>query len=217
MQTLPPLILASMSPRRAELLRHAGFRFQVVLSKVSEAAHEHFSPLELCQLNAHRKTRAVAKKFPDALVIGADTLVFLDGEILGKPMTLAEAQAMLARLQGRTHQVVTGVDLIHLRTHKEKVFAVSTDVRLRALTADQIRSYLSQANPLDKAALTRFRNMANGSLRKFPARSPTWSVCRWSDSRRNWQHGRAATHDSRALAKIPRVVGASRLKFRQSM
>lgn len=150
-QTLPPLILASASPRRAELLRHAGFRFQVVPSDETEAAHEHFSPLELCQLNAHRKARAVAKKFPDALVIGADTLVFLDSEILGKPATLAEAQEMLARLQGRTHRVVTGVDLMHLRSHREKVFAVSTDVRFRALTAEQIRSYLSQVNPLDKA------------------------------------------------------------------
>ncbi len=151
MPTLPLLILASASPRRAELLRHVGLRFQVVPSDASEAAHEHFSPLELCRLNAHRKARAVAKKFSDALVLGADTLVFLDGEILGKPATLSEAQAMLARLQGRTHQVVTGVNLIHLHAHCEKAFAVSTDVRFRALTADQIRDYLSQVNPLDKA------------------------------------------------------------------
>jgi septum formation protein len=148
---LPPLILASASPRRAELLRQLGWRFQVVASDASEFAHEHLSPLELCQLNAHRKARAVAKKFPDALVLAADTLVFLDEEILGKPADLEEAQRMMEQLQGRTHQVVTGVVLIHLRAHRERVFAVSTDVRFRALTAEQIQNYFEKVNPLDKA------------------------------------------------------------------
>ena len=112
---LPPVILASASPRRVILLRLLKVNFQVVPGKVEEVAHEHFSPLEVCQLNAHRKAFAVAKKIPDALVLGADTLVFLDNEILGKPRNLAEARGMLARLQGRWHQVVTGVSLIHLR------------------------------------------------------------------------------------------------------
>ena len=110
-----------------------------------------FSPLEICQLNAHRKARAVAKKIPDALVLGADTLVFLDNEILGKPRNLADARRMLARLQGRTHQVVTGVSLIHLRAHRERIFAISTDVLFHPLDAGQIRDYLSRINPLDKA------------------------------------------------------------------
>ena len=106
---LPPLILASASPRRAELLRLLKVDFQIMPGKVEEVAHEHLSPLEVCQLNAHRKAFALAKKIPDALVLGADTLVFLDHEILGKPRDLAEAEKMLGRLQGRTHQVVTGV------------------------------------------------------------------------------------------------------------
>jgi len=148
---LPPLILASASPRRAELLRQLAHCFQVVTSDAGEFAHEHLSPLELCQLNAHRKARAVAKQFPDALVLAADTLVFLDTDVLGKPADLAEAQHMMERLQGRTHQVVTGVVLIHLRAHRERVFAVSTHVRFRALTISQILSYFAQVNPLDKA------------------------------------------------------------------
>ena len=111
----PLLILASASPRRAELLRQLQPDFQVVPSEAEEVLDEQLSPLELCQLNAHRKARAVAKKIPDALVVGADTLVFLGGEILGKPANLAEAEQMLERLAGRTHQVVTGVSLIHLR------------------------------------------------------------------------------------------------------
>ena len=148
---LPPFILASTSPRRAELLRHLQLEFRVVPSDATEVAYEHLSPLEICQLNAHRKARAVAKKNPDAIVMGADTLVFLEGKILGKPRSLADAQRMLKRLQGRTHQVVTGVSLIHLRVHRERIFAVSTDVLFLPLGARQIQNYLSQINPLDKA------------------------------------------------------------------
>jgi len=148
---LPPLILASASPRRSELLRQLKLDFKVLPSDAAEVADEHLSPQEICQLNAHRKARAVAKQIPDALVLGADTLVFLDGEIMGKPTRLADAERMLAKLQGRTHQVVTGISLIHLRAHRERVFAVSTDVTFRPLDAGQIRDYLAKVNPLDKA------------------------------------------------------------------
>ena len=146
-----PLILASASPRRAELLRQLKLDFQVVPSEAAELLDENWSPFEICQLNAHRKARAVAKKHPDALVLGADTLVFLDGEILGKPAKAADAERMLAQLQGRTHQVVTGVCLVHLRVHRERVFAVSTEVTFHPLDAGQIRDYLAKVNPLDKA------------------------------------------------------------------
>jgi septum formation protein len=148
---LPPLILASASPRRAELLRQLKLKFQVVSSNAVEILDEQLSPSELCQLNAHRKARAVAKKNPDSLVLGADTLVFLDGKIMGKPTSPADAERMLAQLQGRTHQVVTGVSLIHLRAHRERIFAVSTDVTFHPLDAGQVRNYLAKINPLDKA------------------------------------------------------------------
>jgi septum formation protein len=148
---LPPLVLASASPRRAELLRQLQPEFQIVPSDAEEIFDAHLSPQELCQMNAHRKARAVAKRIPDALVLGADTLVFLDGEIMGKPGDLADARRMLAQLQGRTHQVVTGVSLIHLRGHRARLFAASTDVTFRPLTAAQIGNYLSRMNPLDKA------------------------------------------------------------------
>ena len=149
--SLPPLILASASPRRAELLRQLNLDFQIVPSAASEIFDEQLSPWELCQLNAHRKARAVAKKHPDALVLGADTLVFLDDEIMGKPLDLADAKRMLARLQGQTHQVVTGISLMQLRAHRERTFAASTDVTFRPLTAGQIGDYLAKVNPLDKA------------------------------------------------------------------
>jgi septum formation protein len=148
---LPPLILASASPRRAELIKLLHIKFRILPGNVVEVAHEHLSPLEVCQLNAHRKARAVAKKIPDALVLGADTLVFLNGEILGKPRHLADARRMLRKLQGRTHQVVTGVCLMHLRAHRERIFAVSTDVSFHPLDEKQIRDYLAKIHPLDKA------------------------------------------------------------------
>ena len=148
---LPPLILASASPRRAELLKQLNLQFQIVPGAIAETFDEQLSPLELCQLNAHRKARVIAKKHRDALVLGADTLVFLDGEIMGKPADMAEARRMLGRLQGRTHQVVTGVSLIHLRALRERTFAVSTDVTFHPLSAEQINGYLSRMNPLDKA------------------------------------------------------------------
>lgn len=148
---LPPLILASASPRRAELLKLLNVKFRVLHDTVEEVAHEHLSPLEVCQLNAHRKARVVAKTIPDALVLGADTLVFLEGEILGKPRNLAEARRMLRKLQGRTHQVVTGVCLMHLRAHRERIFAVSSDVLFHPLDEKQIRDYIAKIHPLDKA------------------------------------------------------------------
>jgi septum formation protein len=148
---LPPIILASASPRRAELLRLLVPGFRILPGHAEEVAHEHLSPLEVCQLNAHRKARVVAKQIPDALVIAADTLVFLGQDILGKPRHRGAAARMIARLQGRTHQVVTGVCLMHLRTHRERIFAESTDVLFHPMSAGQIRHYLAQINPLDKA------------------------------------------------------------------
>ena len=148
---LPPLILASASPRRAELLRQLGLEFAVIPGHPEEIQPEHLSPHEIAQVNAYRKARVIAKQHPDALVLGADTLVCLGRTLFGKPADFDEACRMLARLQGRTHEVVTGVCLMHLRVHRQKVFAASTAVTFRQLHAGQIRRYLSRINPLDKA------------------------------------------------------------------
>ncbi len=145
------LILASASPRRAQLMRQLPWAFQVVPSTATEIFSEFLSAGELAQLNAYRKARAVSKKFPDATVAGVDMVVAVGARIFGKPKTLAQARQMLAFLQGQTHQVVTGVCLIHLRRHKQKVFAEQTEVTFRPLTLEQIRHYHSQVNPLDKA------------------------------------------------------------------
>lgn len=148
---IPSLILASASPRRSELLQQLQVTFQVLPGNATEVVYDHLSPQEICQLNAHRKARVVAKQIPDSLVLGADTLVFLDANILGKPADRVAAHAMLALLEGRTHQVVTGVSLIHLRGHRERMFAVSTNVTFLPLKDEQIENYLNRINPLDKA------------------------------------------------------------------
>jgi septum formation protein len=148
---LPPLILASRSPRRTELLRQLGVEFKIVPSEAAEIHHDQLTAREVSQINAYRKARTVAKKFPDALVLGADTLVSLDSALFGKPATLEEAYQMLEQLQGRTHEVVTGLCLLHLRNHRQKVFSESTAVTFLALDAVKIRRYLTKVNPLDKA------------------------------------------------------------------
>jgi septum formation protein len=123
----------------------------VVVSHVTEVQGDHVTPRELVRINAYRKARAVAREFPDSLVIGADTVVCLENRIFGKPLDLEDASRMLQELEGQTHEVITGVCLVHLREHRQKVFADSTSVRFRPLTSGQIRNYLSQINPLDKA------------------------------------------------------------------
>jgi septum formation protein len=147
----PAIILASASPRRAELLRQLGIEFKVVVSQVPEIHHEQLTALEVSQINAYRKARAVAKKLPDQLVLGADTLVYLETRLFGKPATLEEAYEMLQELQGRTHQVVTALCLMHLREHRQNICAECTAVRFRPLDASKIRRYLNHVNPLDKA------------------------------------------------------------------
>jgi septum formation protein len=147
----PVLILASTSPRRAELLRERGIRFTVVPSDAVELDSEHLTARELAQLNAHRKARSVAKRHPDALVLGADTVVVLGTVLYGKPRDRQDAARMLGELEGRTHQVVTGICLIHLREHRERLLAERTDVRFRPLSQTDIGRYLGRIDPLDKA------------------------------------------------------------------
>lgn len=147
----PPLILASASPRRAELLRQLDVRFSVVPSRSIELHHEDLTAAEMSQLNAYRKARWVAKLHPDGLVIGADTLVCLGARLYGKPASREEARGMLTELSGHTHNVVTGVCLLHLRGHRQRLFAETSFVTFHPLTESRINAYLDRIDPLDKA------------------------------------------------------------------
>jgi septum formation protein len=148
---LPPIILASASPRRSELLRQIGVEFNVVTCDTTEIHDGELTAREIAQVNAYRKARNVAKKHPDALVLGADTLVYLETILMGKPGSLEHAYEMLEQLQGRTHEVVTAVCLLNLRNHRQRIFTEVTNVTFRPLDAVTIRRYLTKVNPLDKA------------------------------------------------------------------
>ncbi|TAE73722.1 MAG: septum formation protein Maf [Verrucomicrobia bacterium] len=144
------LILASGSPRRRDLLAAAGVAFEVVVSPAEEL-HDASIPLaELCERNAALKAGAVAVDFPDAVVVGADTLVWIDGEPLGKPRDLDEARVMLRKLSGRSHTVCTGVCVIFPDGRSEN-FHELTAVRFRDLDEAGISAYFERTNPLDKA------------------------------------------------------------------
>lgn len=144
------VVLASASPRRRELLERAGLSFEVVVSPAEEIHDASMDPEALCELNATLKAEAVAATRPDATVIGADTLVFIDGEPLGKPAGIEEARSMLRRLSGRTHRVCTGVCVI-FPGGRAKVFHGTTEVNFLPLDDDGIDAYFALVNPFDKA------------------------------------------------------------------
>ncbi|MBR3904045.1 MAG: septum formation protein Maf [Akkermansia sp.] len=144
------IILASQSPRRRELLTREGVEFRVEVRETDEVHDASLPPEELCALNAAAKAEAVAQEFPGNIVIGADTLVFIDGEPLGKPGDEASAVSMLLRLQGRTHSVCTAVALI-MPDGSRRDFSETSYVTFRALDEAAIRHYMSLVNVYDKA------------------------------------------------------------------
>jgi septum formation protein len=151
LESLPPMILASASPRRSELLSRLPFNFTVVPSDAPEVHNEQLTVREVCMINAYRKARYVAKRYPDHLVLGADTLVCMGTRLFGKPNNIREAQKMLAELQGQTHEVVTGVCLIHLRSHHIRTFAETTWVTFKDLPPKVIQDYVQRVKTTDKA------------------------------------------------------------------
>ena len=146
-----PLILASGSPRRKALLAELGVPFQVIVSDAPETLEPGLAPEAQAMLLAERKARAVAATLGSGLVLGADTIVVLDGEVLGKPADDAVAAAMLRRLNGRDHQVITGLALVDAATGAADRRAVSSVVRFRPLSEDEIAAYVATGEPHDKA------------------------------------------------------------------
>jgi septum formation protein len=146
-----PLILASASPRRRELLAGCGYRFEIVTAPVEETLPEHLTVREAVLLNARRKGSAVAALHPAACVVAADTLVALEGQPLGKPASLDAARAMLAKLSGQTHQVFSGVWIEHRAANGLAGFIEVSHVRFRAVTQAEIEKYLRLVQVMDKA------------------------------------------------------------------
>ena len=143
------LILASGSPRRRDMLQKVGLEFDVIPSPAEELHDESMALDQLCEENARLKALAVAQDYPEATVIGADTLVYIDQTPLGKPRSKEEAEATLMRLSGRTHQVCTGVCIA--RAGKVDSFHTITEVVFKKLSEEIIRDYMSKVDVMDKA------------------------------------------------------------------
>lgn len=144
------LVLASQSPRRRALLSALGLTFDVVISGVDE--HFEGTPEEMVISNARLKRDDVAAKLNEtAVIIAADTLVFLEEHVLGKPADAGEARRMLARLSGNTHQVLTGLSLVDTGSGRTAEGFEATDVTFRALTPDEIERFVAAVNPVDRA------------------------------------------------------------------
>lgn len=144
------MVLASASPRRRELLARVCRGFAVHPSRIEERPPTGPPPAAAVAL-ALAKARAVAPAFPDAVVLGADTIVVVDGGILGKPATAAEAVGMLRRLRGRRHEVVTGLAAVLAREGRERTAVVVTGVTMREYSDLEVERYVASGEPFDKA------------------------------------------------------------------
>lgn len=145
------LILASKSPRRKYLLEQAGLEFTIIPSDVDEDAVPISEPYEYVKKLAEIKAADIAEKHPDNWVLGADTIVLIDGEILGKPGSKDDALKMLHKLNGKTHQVYTGFSIICKKKSRVITKAVTTDVLFKELSAHEIEWYINTPEPFDKA------------------------------------------------------------------
>ncbi len=142
---LRPITLASQSPRRAMILRDAGIEFQVIVPQFEEPDHAEwrFGPEEFAESASYYKARDVAEERPYDVILAADTVVAMDGELFGKPRDEADARRILSRLAGSTHQVITGVTLFEPTASRRLICHDVTQVRMRRLSDDELNAYLA--------------------------------------------------------------------------
>lgn len=148
---MKPILLASQSPRRKELIELLPWTFEICTKEVEEKIDEDLSAELNVQALAEQKAMAVAKQYPESLVIGADTVVCYEGEIMGKPKDKEDAQRILRRLSGHTHQVYTGVSIICKKMNLSITFYEATDVTMQELSDEEIKDYLKTNESHDKA------------------------------------------------------------------
>jgi septum formation protein len=145
------IVLASGSPRRKELLEKIGLNFLVDPSNYEEVLDQTIGPLELVKRLSFGKASDVAKRHPDSLIIGADSVVAVDNITLGKPHSKEKAIEMLSKLSGKTHSAISGFTIIDTKTGKTVSEAVETKIFFRKLNPDEIEKYVATGEPLDKA------------------------------------------------------------------
>lgn len=156
---LPLLLLASTSPRRKQLLALGGWVFDVEAANIDETRLPAEDPAGYVRRLAEQKARAVLPRArAQHLIVGADTSVVIDGDVLGKPAHAAEAREMLMRLRGRTHQVYTGIAVLRMSDGNIWTDVVVTDVPMRAYDAQELERYIATGDPLDKAGAYGIQN-----------------------------------------------------------
>ncbi len=148
---MPKLVLASASPRRAEILRGVGWPFETLPVDIEETRRDREDAAVYVQRLAYEKAEAAAARLPNAIVVGADTTVVVDENILAKPADLDDARHMLRLLSGRWHQVLTGIALINGATSKSKIAHELTEVRFAEMSEDEINWYVATDEPMGKA------------------------------------------------------------------
>lgn len=158
------LVLASQSPRRAEILRNAGIPFKLRAAAIDESPHEDERPIEYVERLAQMKAASVSAA-PDEIVLGADTTVVIDGEMLAKPADEADARRMLGKLAGRRHEVITGICL--KRGPDCVTDSAVTEVWFAAMTEDEIADYAASGEPLDKAGAYAIQGLASKFIEKI--------------------------------------------------
>lgn len=146
-----PIILASQSPRRRQLLQEAGLTFTVSPSSIDESLIPVTAPQNYVKYLAEAKAGEIADRYPDQCVIGADTIVLQNSQILNKPVSRDDARLMLNQLSGRTHRVLTGFCIMHRNKRIQYGQVVTTDVRFKQLTPAEIEWYIHTDEPYDKA------------------------------------------------------------------
>ena len=164
METKQKLILASTSPRRAELLKSAGLVFEVLRPDADEKLHAGETPVEYAVRTAREKAESL-KARPGTVILGADTVVAAEGLILGKPANADDAKAMLRLLSGKMHEVITGVCMRSVV--KTVCFHAATAVLFRELSEEEIEAYVATGDPLDKAGAYAIQNGAASMVRRI--------------------------------------------------
>lgn len=145
------IILASASPRRKEILENTNTKFEIIKSEIDEVILDNELPSQVVMRLAFEKSIDIALKHPDSLVIGADTVVVLNNNILGKPKDSSDAFNMIKQLSGKTHQVITGISLINLNANQKIIDYVVSNVKFKNISEEDIKDYIQTNESLDKA------------------------------------------------------------------
>ena len=167
------ILLASTSPRRQELLKLLGLEFRIVPPTCEETLSPHLSPSEQTRQLARNKAQSVANEHPEDLVLGSDTVIEIEGKLLGKPENMQEAETMLRHLRGRCHQVHTGVAIIQQATHVSIDFVETAQVWIKSFDEHTLKSYLATEESLGKAGAYSIQGEGAQLIEKIEGNYPT--------------------------------------------